>query len=148
VTGYAEQSILAYAAVRVAEMLRVAGVSQRQLAKMLKVSDARVSQILSGKANPTVRSLARLADALGFTMHITFAANDKALRQEAGAFHRACGEAERNLLRERLRELRELLDTIATQGACRCGVLKKHQQGCPRWSVPALDGIEELRGGD
>lgn len=74
-----EERILAYVAVKVAGLLRAAGVSQRELARRMDVSDARVSQILSGKANPTVRSLARLADVLGFTMRIAFVANGNAL---------------------------------------------------------------------
>lgn len=75
---YAEERALAHVAVKIGELLRRAGVSQRELARRMKTSEPRVSLLLSGKANPTIRSLARLADALGYKLRISFAANDNA----------------------------------------------------------------------
>lgn len=47
------------------------GLTQAELARRLRVSQPRVSQILSGDKNLTVKSLARLARALGCTLTIT-----------------------------------------------------------------------------
>jgi len=40
-----------------------------------------------------------------------------------------------------LHDAADMLRAIASQGACRCGVLKRHQPECPRWAIPALDMI-------
>lgn len=44
--------------------------SQRDLAAKLNVSEARVSQILSGKSNLTLQTLARIAVILGLKLRI------------------------------------------------------------------------------
>lgn len=77
-TAYAEARALAHVALRLGGLLRVASVSQRDLAGRLGLTEARISQILSANSNPTIRTLARIADALGFTLRITFVANDNA----------------------------------------------------------------------
>lgn len=46
-------------------MLREENISQRELAERLGVSEARVSQLISADTNPTVKTLARIANALG-----------------------------------------------------------------------------------
>jgi predicted transcriptional regulator len=45
-------------------VLQRKGVSQKELAERLGVSQSRVSQMLSGDSNPTVRTLARIAHVL------------------------------------------------------------------------------------
>ena len=60
------------AATSLAGLLAESGVSRSDLAKTMGVSPGRVSQILSGDANLTVRSLAAAADALGARVEIKF----------------------------------------------------------------------------
>jgi transcriptional regulator with XRE-family HTH domain len=61
---YAEQFALASIALVLADALEESGISQRQLAERLGVSEARVSQILSADHNLTVKVLAKIANAL------------------------------------------------------------------------------------
>lgn len=46
------------------------GMTQRDLAAHLNVSEARVSQILSGKANLTIQTLAKIASILKMELRI------------------------------------------------------------------------------
>ena len=61
---YAEQFALASVALALADALEQSGISQRELAKLLDVSESRVSQILGADHNLTVKMLARIANAL------------------------------------------------------------------------------------
>ncbi|WP_202232780.1 helix-turn-helix domain-containing protein [Actinacidiphila reveromycinica] len=63
------------------------GVSQSELARAMSVSPGRVSQIMSGDANLTVRSLAAAAEAIGARVEITFHAppRDAAVQPRDGA---------------------------------------------------------------
>jgi transcriptional regulator with XRE-family HTH domain len=60
------------AAASLAGLLAVRGTTRAKLAAAMGVSPGRVSQILSGDANLTVRSLAAAADALGACVEIRF----------------------------------------------------------------------------
>lgn len=60
----AEQYLLAAVAFVLSDAMDKSGLSQKALALRLGVSEARISQILNATGNPTVRSLARIADAL------------------------------------------------------------------------------------
>lgn len=63
--------------------MRDHGVSQQELARTLGVSEGRVSQVLSGEQNLTLKTLAGLAAALGGHFHISFertAEGDRAAR--------------------------------------------------------------------
>lgn len=72
----AEQYLLATVAFVLADAMARSGVSQREIARRLDVSDARISQILNAAGNPTVRSLARIADALNCRVKFDFAELD------------------------------------------------------------------------
>lgn len=52
---------------RVEERLRAVGMTQRQLAEKLDVSEVTVSRWLSGERNPTVETLELMASVLGTT---------------------------------------------------------------------------------
>ncbi len=62
---YEEELLLGEATENVTALLRSLGISQRELSRRLDVSEARVSQIVSGAENLTLRSLAALGWALG-----------------------------------------------------------------------------------
>lgn len=66
----AEVQLRASAAAALASALRQRGLTQRQLAARLGVSEARVSQLLSASGNLTVRTLARVAGALGCKVQV------------------------------------------------------------------------------
>jgi transcriptional regulator with XRE-family HTH domain len=51
-------------------LLEASGISRRELAERLDVTEGRVSQILSGRENLTLRSLATLGWALGLRFHL------------------------------------------------------------------------------
>lgn len=55
----------------VSGLVDAAGVSQRELARRLGVSEARISQILSGSENLTLRSVAALGWALGVRIGVS-----------------------------------------------------------------------------
>ncbi|MBI0381708.1 helix-turn-helix transcriptional regulator [Streptomyces albiflaviniger] len=60
------------ATVEVAGLLGKRGMSRTDLARLMDVSPGRVSQILSGDENLTLRSLAAVADALELDIKISF----------------------------------------------------------------------------
>lgn len=62
---FEEERLVAEATDTLAVLVEESGLSQRQLAARLGISEGRVSQILSGGTNLTLRSLAGLAWALG-----------------------------------------------------------------------------------
>ena len=72
----------------VEHFMRSRGVSQQELAAKMGVSEGRVSQILSGDQNLTLKTLAGLAAALEGHFHIRFAielaAEDEQSNQDAG----------------------------------------------------------------
>lgn len=71
--AFAEQHALASLALVLADAMEASGLTQRKLASRLGLSEARISQILSADGNPTVKSLARLADALDCRLKIILA---------------------------------------------------------------------------
>jgi transcriptional regulator with XRE-family HTH domain len=54
----------------VAALAESLGLTQRELAERMNVSEARISQILSGKGNLTLNSLATLGWATGVRFHL------------------------------------------------------------------------------
>jgi len=72
----AEQYALATVAFVLADAMESSGLTQRQLADRLGITEGRISQILHANGNPTVRSLARIADALNCKIKIRFAELD------------------------------------------------------------------------
>jgi transcriptional regulator with XRE-family HTH domain len=68
----AEEYLLATVAFVLADAMERSGLTQYQLAERLGVSEARVSQLLNAVGNPTVRTLARVADALNCKVHMRF----------------------------------------------------------------------------
>lgn len=67
---YEEELLVGEATETVAGMLVSAKITQRDLARRLGVSEGRVSQILSGGENLTLRSLAALGWALGLRFRV------------------------------------------------------------------------------
>lgn len=68
----AEEYLLATAAFVLADAMERSGLTQCQVAERLGVSEARVSQLLNASGNPTVRTLARVADALSCKVQMRF----------------------------------------------------------------------------
>lgn len=71
--AFVEEFALARVALRLADAIERSGKSQREIAKELGLTEARISQILNLKGNPTVKSLARIADAIGTELDVNFA---------------------------------------------------------------------------
>lgn len=69
---YVEELAVARTAMRIAAAMDEAAMTQKQVADVLGVAEARVSQILNGEENLTVKLLARIADALGQEFEPTF----------------------------------------------------------------------------
>jgi len=67
-----KRSTLEDVATAIKQAIDDAGISQAQLADGLGVSQQRVSQMLSGRFNITVASLARIADAIGVSLEVRF----------------------------------------------------------------------------
>lgn len=78
---YEEELLLGEATENVSALLRSLGISQRELARRLNVSEARVSQIVSGAENLTLRSLAALGWALGVRFELDPIAMSRAERR-------------------------------------------------------------------
>jgi len=77
---YEEELLFGEATDTVAALLESLGLTQRDLAGRLGVSEGRVSQILSGQENLTLRSLASLGWALG----VRFDLEPRAMGDRAG----------------------------------------------------------------
>lgn len=70
--AYAEEDLLLQVTEQIAKFLAEHQLRQSDLATALGVSDARVSQLMSGEANPTLKTVARLGLALGGTVTMEF----------------------------------------------------------------------------
>lgn len=68
---FAEEAFVVEVQVAIHGLMKRLGVSQKELAKRLSLSEARVSQIFADECNITVRTLARIYHALGATPQIT-----------------------------------------------------------------------------
>jgi transcriptional regulator with XRE-family HTH domain len=68
--AFIDEFALTTVALEVADAIRASGKSQREVAAELGVSEARISQILAISANPTVKTLARIADAVGRELQV------------------------------------------------------------------------------
>jgi transcriptional regulator with XRE-family HTH domain len=77
--AYEEETLYGEATETIAALLYSLQISKHEFAERLGVSPGRVSQILSGKANLTLRTLASMAWALG--MHVTLAIEPLANRE-------------------------------------------------------------------
>lgn len=67
----AEEDAVVDAQFLLLDLLREKGVTQEQLAERLGVSKSRVSQLFGAGANPTLKSLARIFDALDCRLKMT-----------------------------------------------------------------------------
>ncbi|MFE5871974.1 helix-turn-helix domain-containing protein [Streptomyces roseifaciens] len=74
-----------HATASLAGLLAERGMTRKDLADTMGVSPGRVSQILSGDENLTMRSLAAVAAALDVKMEISFSDAPSAERQEPAA---------------------------------------------------------------
>ncbi|MET9417262.1 helix-turn-helix transcriptional regulator [Streptomyces klenkii] len=83
-----------HATASLAGLLAERGMTRKDLAESMGVSPGRVSQILSGDENLTMRSLAAVADALDVKMEISFSEPATAGCQESPA-HRALAKTYR-----------------------------------------------------
>ena len=63
---------------RIEERLRALGMTQRDFAAMLGVSEVTVSRWLSGERNPSIETLSKIADALGTDTSYFFASDSRA----------------------------------------------------------------------
>lgn len=70
--AFVEEFAVTTIALAISEAIKNSGISQRELAERLGLSEARVSQIVNATGNPTIKSLARLADVLGRELRIEF----------------------------------------------------------------------------
>jgi len=77
--AYEEELLYGEATNTVAALLESLAISKQELSERLGVTPGRVSQVLSGKTNLTLRTLASLAWALG--MHVTLAIEPMANRE-------------------------------------------------------------------
>lgn len=68
--AFVEELTVTSVALAMAEAIHQSGLSQREVATRLGVSEARISQILSATGNPTIKTLARLADVLGRELRV------------------------------------------------------------------------------
>ena len=71
--AFVEEFALTSVALALSDAIRASGKTQRQIADELDVSEARISQVLTITGNPTVRTLARIADAVGRELRVEFA---------------------------------------------------------------------------
>jgi transcriptional regulator with XRE-family HTH domain len=112
--AYEQELLTGEAADLVAALLDSAGLTQRELADRLGVSEARASRILSGSGNLTLQSLASIGWALGIRFrlvptkveerHHTPAANDPApkwLQSLQSAVLRRTGETKGSVVAKR-----------------------------------------------
>ena len=68
--AFVEEFAVTSVALAIGEAIHNSGMSQREVAQRLGVSEARVSQILAASGNPTIKTLARLADVLGRELRV------------------------------------------------------------------------------
>jgi transcriptional regulator with XRE-family HTH domain len=61
---------------KIREALRRQKLTQRELARRAGVTEAAISHILSATGNPTVRTLARIADAMNCQLRIRLVAKE------------------------------------------------------------------------
>jgi transcriptional regulator with XRE-family HTH domain len=69
---FAEEAAAAQTAIAVADMISRAGITHRDLANRVGVTEARISQIVNANSNPTIKTLARLCKAAGGRLNIEF----------------------------------------------------------------------------
>jgi len=80
---FAIESLAGSASNIIAELMEQQGVNKAELAKRLKKSRSWITQLLSGKANMTIRTLAEVAHALGGEVEITGRVVDVHTRKKA-----------------------------------------------------------------
>lgn len=71
--AFVEEFAITTVALTIAEAIKETGMSQREIADRLGVTEARISQVVNATGNPTVKSLARLADVLGRELRVELA---------------------------------------------------------------------------
>lgn len=60
------------AALLISDAMQKKGINTKQLAEKMSMSSQRISQITSGNSNLSLDSLARIADALGLELQVSF----------------------------------------------------------------------------
>lgn len=63
-------SLAAVFAAQIKQQLGTQGLSQLELAQRLGISEGRVSQLLNGRGNLTLRTMARIAQVLGLELQV------------------------------------------------------------------------------
>ena len=82
---YAIEGLVTDAAELVARLMEEQGVTKAELARRLGKSRARITQLLSGKANMTIRTFAELAYVLGAEVDLAVQPRGKSKERESGS---------------------------------------------------------------
>jgi len=82
----AEQFTLSSVGVALAIALEKSDISKRQLAKSLNISEVRITKILAANYNPTIKTLARIANALGCELKIVMRNWEKSSRKNLSCY--------------------------------------------------------------
>lgn len=102
----AQEELILHVCERIYDLMSRQGMSKTELARKLKVSKGRVSNILSGQANITLRTLADLGVAL-----------DAPVRVDIG-----------NHIHEKIEQLSEAVDAMIQERAAQKAALEREQQ--------------------
>lgn len=144
---------------RLRHIRRSLGLSQRQLAKTAKVANATISQIESGRMNPTVGMLKKVLDGIPLSMSeffsdeleveekVFFSANELVEIGEGGISYRQVGANLHNKAIQFLHECYQLGATTGkhsiTHAGEECGIILKG-----RLEVTVSDRKKVLKAGD
>jgi transcriptional regulator with XRE-family HTH domain len=102
---YLAESLALEVAIEVYQQMKEAGLSQARFAKRLGVSRPYVSQVLQGKTNMTILTLAKIAKALGSDLTIAFKSCSEAMQQKILTFHKPGTDLDANATESRLPEV-------------------------------------------
>ena len=98
------ESLVAEAAEGIAQLMAAQNLSKADVARRLNKSRAWVTQLLNGKANMTIRTLAEVTFALGGQLSIQSKLEHKAATPAPGNLEAHCGQDERLCPQSRRRE--------------------------------------------
>jgi transcriptional regulator with XRE-family HTH domain len=101
---YLAESLALEVAIEVYRQMKEAGLSQARFAERLGVSRPYVSQVLQGKTNMTILTLAKIAKALGSDLTIAFKLCSEATQQKILPFHTPGTDLDANATESRLPE--------------------------------------------
>jgi hypothetical protein len=119
--AFEEELLFGEATDTLAAVIESLGITQRELARRLNVSEGRVSQVLSGAENLTLRSLA----ALGWAIAVRFELNPVAMSERSGTPARGDPPAPSWL--RRLQESRLAFGPVSMPGAGNLAVHPKYR---------------------